>query len=142
MVIFKRVLVCGSDRLGDWQGIFDALDALAAQFYEEATQLGAATHIIIIHEGRGRGVGGYADGWAVANRASVDEYPSEWMPAGTARNKRIFELAQPDVVLAFSCDSRCLHMVSLARKAGIAVHVLAASGRKRPQRRGRQQHRS
>ncbi|WP_158874028.1 hypothetical protein [Antarcticirhabdus aurantiaca] len=130
-MIFKRVLVCGGSHNTPWAAVLDALDELAANLRQEAALLNNELHLTIIHEGRGSDVGSYADGWAVANKVSTEEFSFEWMPAGLERNENIIELGRPDVVLAFVGNPSSLDLIGLSRKAGIVVHLLATSSHNR-----------
>lgn len=132
-MLFKRVLVCGGNHKTPWAAVLDALDTLAANFRQEAALLNNEIHLTIIHEGRASDVGSYADGWAVANKASTEEFSFDWMPAGLERSESIIELGRPDVVVAFVGNPSSLDLVSLARRAGIDVHLLATSGHNRQQ---------
>ncbi len=132
-MIFKRVLVCGGSRTTPWAAVLDALDTLAAKLRQEAALLDSEVHLTIIHEGRTSSVGSYADGWAVSNKMSSEEFSFEWMPAGLERSENIIELGRPDVVLAFVGNPSNLDLVILAQRAGIEVHLLATAGHDRQQ---------
>lgn len=117
----KRILVCGS-RTADHAAIVEA--SLDDEF--RASPAG----VRVIHGGIG-GVAAVAHAWVFGQRAlgrgvEVVSFPLTKDEARAprefrARNMRMLRFSRPQLVLAFPGDDESLHLVRIARCAGIEV---------------------
>lgn len=115
---YVKVLITGSRKWWDTDSIWSVLDGLAKD-YEE---------VIVIH-GNAHGADTVAKRWTKANTMPEMRFPARWQrfgkAAGMRRNRLMFDVTQPDVVLAFPlADSiGTWGMVKYAREKGCAVLV-------------------
>ena len=118
-----KVLVCGDRNWTD--------KALIKERLQDLTQVEFVMH------GGARGADRLAGEAANDLGFRVDEFPALWhfsgKSAGMARNRRMLEMGNPDLVQAFHDDidhSRGTKgMVALARRAGIKTHVISHSSK-------------
>lgn len=117
----KRILVCGSRTHGH--------DAIVEASLDDEFRASPAG-IRVIHGGIG-GVAAVAHAWAWGQRAlgrgvAVVSFPLTPEEARSprefrARNMRMLRTSRPQLVLAFPGDEESLHLVQIARCAGIEV---------------------
>lgn len=67
----------------------------------------------------------WSNQWAKARHVNEDRHHAEWSKfgraAGPIRNKRMLEMARPDLVIGFLGGAGTLGMMALARAAGVEV---------------------
>lgn len=122
-----RLLVCGGRKFSDRDGMYKVLDS-----YEG---------VEVLINGKAPGADSLAREWAVERGIEPEDYPADWdrygkRSAGVIRNWQMLREGKPDLVVAFpGPDSKgTWHMVDIARKAGVEVHVLPIQIQKRPPR--------
>lgn len=113
-----RVLVCGGRAYGNRPRVNEVLDKLHSE-------LGVSTMI----DGAARGADQLAHEWALSVGVATERYPADWENQGTfagpARNKRMLDEGQPDVVIAFPGGRGTADMIRKARRAGVEVVEIA-----------------
>lgn len=114
-----RVLVCGGRNYDDSRRVYAVLDKLHAE-----------AGIDCIVEGGARGADALARRWAEnVGGVPVETYEADWENQGTfagpARNKRMLDEGQPDVVIAFPGGRGTADMIRKARRAGVEVVEIA-----------------
>lgn len=135
-----RIIVAGGRDFGyrfttegfqndDWfqrcrRQMFGALDQLCADHGDE--YLMPRKNIRIV-SGMARGADSMAIEWAVVNFVPVDEYPADWngrgKRAGYERNERMAQNADALVAFWDGESKGTKHMIDLAFKYGLEVHV-------------------
>ena len=109
-----RVLVTGGRNYDDRDRLFAVLDKL----HEEAG-------IDFIIEGGAKGADALAALWADFNDVGRERFEADWENqgsfAGPARNKRMLDEGQPDLVIAFPGGRGTADMVRKARRSGVDV---------------------
>ncbi len=110
----NRVLVCGGRDYKDRQRMFAYLDALHER--EGITY--------IIH-GDSRGADRMSGEWGKARHIPVKPYPANWTKygpsAGPIRNRAMFVVSQPHLVVAFPGGSGTADMISVATQGNCRV---------------------
>jgi len=113
-----RVLVCGGRNYNDRMTVQAVLD-----------KLHNAKGIDLIIEGGAKGADRMAQDWAAQRMVECEHYPADWENqgsfAGPARNKRMLDEGQPDLVIAFPGGRGTANMIRQARKAGVEVIEIA-----------------
>lgn len=109
-----RVLVCGGRDYRDGERVSAVLH-----------KLHAAQGIDLIIEGGAKGADYLAHVWACMEGVPTERFEADWENqgsfAGPARNKRMLDEGQPDLVIAFPGGRGTADMVRKARKAGVDV---------------------
>lgn len=112
-----RVLVCGGRDVIDSDFVWSTLDAMHA-----------ARPMSLVISGGARGADTLAELWAARRGIPVDSHPvthHEWQTigrgAGHARNRRMLDVARPEVVVAFPGGAGTRDMVRRAEAAGVPV---------------------
>lgn len=109
-----RVLVCGGRDFDDTARVFAVLDKLHSEAGIDA-----------IIEGGARGADACGKEWAFRRNVGCMTFEADWENqgsfAGPARNKRMLDEGQPDLVIAFPGGRGTADMVCKARKAGVEV---------------------
>jgi hypothetical protein len=110
-----RVLLCGGRDLRDAELVETTLDRLRAA---------RGPFDCVIHGGA-RGADRIAGRWARKNGVLEWDFLPEWhragMRDGAVRNRRMMELALPQLVIAFPGGSGTADMVERAKAAGVEV---------------------
>lgn len=113
-----RVLICGGRNYTD-----------AKRFAEVLRKLHTEAGISWIIQGGARGADTLARQWAEANGVPHTQFDADWENQGTfagpARNARMLNEGQPDLVIAFPGGRGTADMVRKARKAGVQVVEIA-----------------
>lgn len=113
-----RVLVCGGRNYVDRDRVFEVLDT-----YNDAAG------IDLIIEGGAKGADRLAAWWADKRGVAKETYEADWDNqgsfAGPARNKRMLDEGQPDLVIAFPGGKGTADMKKKARRAGVKVIEIA-----------------
>lgn len=120
-----KILVCGGR---DWTD-FDYLDYVLSTVTNPAHggKIFPEGWTYMIH-GNARGADSAAGAWAIENCVPVLIVPAEWKSfgkkAGYLRNKKMLELGQPDLVIAFDTGGPGTKMmIELAKEAGVPVEI-------------------
>ena len=104
-----RVLVCGGRDFDDLDHLMKHLN-----FY---TRQGDT-----IITGDACGADWLARSWAKYSKRKYKSYTADWKILGkSARNKKVLEETDPDLVVAFSGGAGTKNMVNLAKLAGVKV---------------------
>ena len=118
-----RVLACGGR---DFRNV-----ALAHKVLNELH----ATHgVTCLIEGGAQGADKLALLWAISRKPSIDieSYQARWdtlgRGAGFIRNARMLKEGKPDLVVAFPGGEGTRNMVTLARRAGVPIILVAPYG--------------
>ena len=126
-----RVLVCGGRDFRDKQKLSETLDAIVPRTAADRYGNWLPSDITIL-SGGAPGADRMAADWAVVNWCDLREFPANWRAhgpaAGPIRNQRMIDEGMPDLVVAFPGGRGTADMVSRARKAGIEVIEVPASG--------------
>ena len=113
-----RVLVCGGRNYSDHARVRAVL-----------SKLHDANGIEVLIEGGANGADRLARQWADAFGVSVETYEADWENqgsfAGPARNTRMLNEGQPDLVVAFPGGRGTADMVRKACRAGVEVVEIA-----------------
>ena len=113
-----NVLVCGGRDYADARALNEALDALHRE--RVVTRL--------IH-GAARGADSLAAAWARSRGIPALAFPADWkkdgQAAGFVRNARMLRGGRPELVVAFPGGRGTVHMVGLAKAAGVPVRQIA-----------------
>jgi hypothetical protein len=129
-----RILVCGGRDYSYYDNYItmcEVMDEICEEydlFYDDGTyQMPDANKLTIIHGGA-RGADNLIDRWAVARGLPMEVYPAEWHKygnkAGFVRNMQMLSEGKPDLVVAFPGGRGTAHMVTIAEKHGVPVHVV------------------
>jgi hypothetical protein len=109
-----RVLVCGGRDYADYETLSATLENGHAR-----------ERISLIVHGGAKGADCLAGVWAFRRGVKCEVFPADWdkdgRAAGPIRNIRMLRESKPDIVLAFPGGKGTAHMISIARKAGVAV---------------------
>lgn len=107
----KRILICGGRDFTDRADAQRVLDTFASPS--------------LVITGGARGADAIGAEWARVRGYARVVFPANWVgelkSAGYRRNKRMLEIGQPDLVIAFPGGKGTANMVSLAKRAGIEV---------------------
>jgi hypothetical protein len=113
-----RVLVCGGRDYHDRARVFAVLDKLHAE-----------VGIDVIIEGGAKGADQLAAIWSDKPGVDLERFEADWENqgsfAGPMRNRRMLEIGQPDLVVAFPGGRGTANMIRQARKAGVEVVEIA-----------------
>ena len=117
----STVLVCGGRDYDDRDNVFDALDALHAEYtFDRVIHGGAMGADYLAHE------------WATSRRVVVRTFMADWnrygRSAGPIRNRQMLEEGQPDLVVAFPGGSGTANMIKQALSARVAVTAVSKNG--------------
>lgn len=122
-----RVLVCGGRDFSDKELFHKVMSHVFGHAVGDTVNPTWLVRgdLVVIHGGA-RGADSIADEWATSNFLSVIEYKAEWAKfgkkAGYLRNKKMLEEGKPDLVIGFPGGKGTAMMMSIARKAGVAVY--------------------
>lgn len=109
-----KVLVCGGRDYTDLDRVYAVLDKL----HDEAG-------VDVVVHGDASGADSLAKRWAEETGVSQRGYPADWEAqgsfAGPARNQRMLDEEQPDLVIAFPGNKGTRDMIRRARRAGVEV---------------------
>ena len=103
-----KVLVCGGRKYARRDLVYAGLD-----------RLNAASRIALVIHGACTGADTLAGDWAAARGVPVADYPIEAGEGGFARNLRMLEASQPDLVVHFPGGNGTKHMRDLAIDYGV-----------------------
>lgn len=114
-----RVIIAGSRDITDQSVVDEAMTRLYLR----------PTHIL---SGTARGVDRMGEVWAAKNKVEVLKYPANWGEYGRSAGYRRNELMakNAEVLVAFwDGESRgTKHMIDLAKKHGLIIHVVNIGG--------------
>jgi hypothetical protein len=112
-----KVLVCGGRKYKDRAFVFRTL----TKFHEQ-------NPITLLIHGAAEGADSFANHWAELKGVKISPHPikdEDWTKfhygAGPQRNKRMYEITKPDVVIAFPGKNGTANMVAYAKKKGCLV---------------------
>lgn len=116
-----NVIVCGSRTWSDSHAISDALKSLDEKYGDQ---------LVVFHGDHWEGADAIADRLCKELGVNRVRCPANWIrysrSAGPRRNRFMWKLAQPDMVLAFRSSGKSDgtdNMISIAEKAGVEVRV-------------------
>ncbi len=109
-----RTIIAGSRGGIHYQNLLDALKEISW------------TPTVVV-SGTARGVDLMGERWAKENNLPIERYPADWdkhgKPAGYIRNAEMADKAE-DLLALWDGQSRgTMHMINLAKKKGLVVHV-------------------
>lgn len=114
-----RILVCGGRKYNNRRGVYDYLDSVIEQ------------HPIVLGTGynprdkRFQGLDQLAYEWAVSRGVPGRCYPAHWglfgRSAGPRRNRRMLEMFEAEVLLAWPGNTGTANMMEIAGDAGVLV---------------------
>lgn len=112
-----RTIIAGSRSITDYKAVADALES--AMLFEgiQPTQ---------VVSGAAGGVDRLGEQWAATNGVPVRQFVPDWKQGPTAGYGRNYTMAQNADALVAVWDGRSRgtrHMIDLARKYGLKVHV-------------------
>jgi hypothetical protein len=112
-----RILITGGREYSNQQYVNEVLDKVM-DFY-------GADNMCII-QGGAKGADAQSKRWAIANGVCCINVNANWEhyrnQAGPIRNNWMLDFCMPEMVIAFPGGSGTNHMISIARKSGIAVY--------------------
>lgn len=113
-----RALVCGGRNYQDRERVYAVLDKLHADAGIDA-----------IIQGGARGADSLASDWADTHAVRNQQFDADWENqgsfAGPARNQRMLDEGNPDVVIAFPGGRGTANMVEKAKRRGVKVIEIA-----------------
>lgn len=123
-----RIIVCGSRTFRPCKAASRALDEVISQIRKEKGD----TDIEIV-SGHARGADQYGEQYAKTHNLRTIVFPAQWgvygKSAGYRRNETMLDYARKEtalVVAFWDGQSRgTKHMIDIARKANVAVHIAA-----------------
>jgi len=81
----------------------------------------------VVISGTARGADTFGERWAGENDVPVERFPADWnthgKSAGYIRNSEMAQKAEALVALWDGSSKGTMHMINLATKAGLKVHV-------------------
>ena len=120
-----RVLVCGGRDYWDKDRVWAVLNEVCNPAGDPLPE-----GVTIIHGGAA-GADRLADGWAVHNWVTIEEYPADWAKhgrgAGPIRNAKMLAEGRPDWVVVFPGGRGTADMARRAEAAGVKVIRVAGS---------------
>ncbi len=109
-----RTIIAGSRGGIHYQNLLDALKEISW----------TPTFVI---SGTARGVDLMGERWAKENNLPIERYPADWdkhgKPAGYIRNAEMADKASALLALWDGQSRGTMHMINLAKKKGLVVHV-------------------
>ncbi len=109
-----RTIIAGSRGGTHYQNLLDALKEISW------------TPTVVV-SGTARGVDLMGERWAKENNLSIERYPADWdkhgKPAGYVRNVEMADKAEALLALWDGQSRGTMHMINLAKKKGLVVHV-------------------
>lgn len=109
-----KVIIAGSRQINDYQVVVDALS-------------NADIVITQVVSGTARGIDKLGEKWAIENGIPIKQFPPDWSKygrsAGYLRNEQMAEYADALIAVWDERSRGTGHMINLAKKHGLAVHV-------------------